>query len=82
MKLPRYDDAACIGHAEIMDGNTLKDVISALALCNSCPILTPCETFAKKYARNAHDKVMHGVIGGRLYGHTRRFRKGVKTLCH
>jgi hypothetical protein len=61
--LPAMPDAACIGHAELFDADTVDratDAAEALALCDRCPELDRCHRWA---ASQPHGRLT-GVVAG------------------
>lgn len=64
--LPAMPDAACIGHADLFDAETLDraaDAAEALAICDRCPALDRCHRWAASQPRAR----LIGVVGGAWY---------------
>lgn len=59
-------DAACRLIPNLMDGETLHDIATALQVCRHCLELDPCHTWAVKNVG------LQGVVGGNIYGEARK----------
>jgi hypothetical protein len=73
IEVPILEDAACMGIPNIMDGNTLRDVIDALGTCADCPVLTPCRGWVDGLSTHQKKNTLNGVVGGRVWGEAKRW---------
>lgn len=65
---PWADDAACSGEWELMGATDGPEVIEALKLCASCPVLDACRAWV------ATETMFEGVAGGDLHTRTGKAR--------
>jgi hypothetical protein len=73
IEVPILDDAACVDIPNVMDGNTLHDVIDALGTCADCPELMPCRNWVKSLTEHQKKNTLNGVVGGKVWGEAKRW---------
>jgi hypothetical protein len=60
---PSLPGALCRGRAEVFDADDDDEVAEAVELCQMCPELQRCQSWADTLPANS----VHGVVAGRMY---------------